>query len=190
MTTPHPRAGLRPLTPYEPRDRRATAPLAALTRRMHADGQLAFELPPEGREERPDGDITLDPRMGRRVLAGVLEVCDGRRQPAQLRAYLGPAVYHRLVTWPRTTDERYLLRTFHAGVPSDGVVEAFGTVHATGGRILAVAASFRILPAGIRCTSFDLIGRQRPGSGGTRQSTRTTGPRPSPRIRIPEQRRR
>ncbi|OZM73700.1 hypothetical protein CFN78_09295 [Amycolatopsis antarctica] len=189
MSTSRPCTGLRQLTPYEPGERAPAAPLAAFTRRLHAERALEPSRRRRGHTSGAPGDPgRFDPRRARRILAAVLEVCDGRRAAAQLRGHLGQEVYQRLAARGPDAGERYALRTFHAGAPADDVVEAFGTVSASGGRVLAVAARFRLLPEGMRCTVVDLVGRRRPGPE-TAHPARDLRPRPSPEIRVPRQRR-
>ncbi|MFE5508614.1 Rv3235 family protein [Amycolatopsis japonica] len=151
---------LRRLEPYEPPYRVADRPDGLTHRAAAPDNQLVLDLPLSGEsvveEPRPSPD-TPDGRQIGRLLTTILEACDGRRPPVQVRPILDPALHHALLeSGLRRPAGGYRPKSVHLGHPADGVVEACATVEQNG-RCLALAARFERTPSGWVCTRFHLL---------------------------------
>lgn len=168
-----PCTGLHGLTPYEPHRRRGPA---ALSRRRHADGQLALDVTGHMLDVPPDGTAPQPFRV-RALLAAILEAWDGRRKPAQLEPLLRKDVYRSVVLNARLGGAPLRLRTVHCCQPADGVLEACATVHG-GDRTLALTARLECTASGWQCIWFELLGRERPGPRIPEQRIPLPRPRP------------
>ncbi|WP_370944433.1 Rv3235 family protein [Amycolatopsis sp. cg5] len=151
---------LRPLAPFEPTRRAATRPPRVRQRLEDPDGQLSLDLELSGGRRRRTltsaHELPPDNQKLGRMIRMILETCDGRRPPGQVRPLVSLALYERLVDRRRALGVSYTMRTIHTCYPADGAIEACATVEA-GPRVFAAAARFERNAAGWRCCRFEVL---------------------------------